>query len=234
VAEATPHTPNEPGREANPEKSNGPEQSSADANLDRPGVQAEELARSKPHRSNEFWLALAGIGATLIVGVSGSWIAYQSSADKIRADAMRAAIDQRKTAYVDYLTAEARLWHSARGLSTKFSQLAHHWVDDKSKVGEWDEWNNYRSTVDEALPVDRTVRLMASTRVTTIVNDWDNHDNKVQELITDIKDAVDNKPLHTVPEDRLAELKQEAEIWPRSNIQKFVDAAQCDLDLSKC
>lgn len=204
-----------------------------------PTGQAEAQERTtsdtlKPHRSNEFWLALAGITATLIVGITGSLFAYKSSDDNIRADATRVTIDQRKTAYVNYLSAEASLWSAARKVSTKYSALAHHFVEDKARVDQWQEWNNYWNAVMKSLPVSYAVRLVASTEVKVMLNQWDNRDNRVQELITEIQDAVDNQHLHTVPDEQLKKLTPEAESWRRPDIERFVCAAKVDLGLPKC
>lgn len=72
-----------------------PDATVADEN--EPAARAQERpAPSHAYRSNEFWLALAGIAATVIVGITGFWFTYKSSADKIQADEQHATIDNRK------------------------------------------------------------------------------------------------------------------------------------------
>lgn len=65
--------------------------------------------RTRSPRSNEFWLAIAGIVATVLVGATASMLAYRTSNNQMQAETDRVAVeflrDERMAAYVEFLTA---------------------------------------------------------------------------------------------------------------------------------
>lgn len=73
---------------------------------------------------------------------------------------------------------------------------------------------------------------MASPPVAEIVRKWDRYDNDVEELIIELKDAVDNNYLPLKAE-RMKKLDSITGGDNRPSIQEFVDATQRDLGLAK-
>jgi hypothetical protein len=65
--------------------------------------------KRSPGRSNEFYRALAGITATVVVGLVGGLLTFQTSTHQIAAESDRTERsfnrEQRKTAYTEYLNA---------------------------------------------------------------------------------------------------------------------------------
>ena len=94
MTEASSGQPNTPEQQpANPDEPTTPEQSQTDSSHDGPRSAAQEPAKSGPRRfSNEFWLALGGIVATVIVGTTASALAYRSSVNQIKAESDRTAL----------------------------------------------------------------------------------------------------------------------------------------------
>jgi hypothetical protein len=52
----------------------------------KPSVNEQEPEMSASRRSNEFWLAMAGIFATALVGMTASALAYRTSGNQIKAE----------------------------------------------------------------------------------------------------------------------------------------------------
>jgi hypothetical protein len=108
-----PNTPEQQSVQANPDEPTTPEQNQTDSSQNEPSSAAQEPAKSGPRRSNEFWLALAGIAATLIVGTTGSWLAYTASSHQVNAESARTALNfsrqQKENAYAAFLDAVATL-----------------------------------------------------------------------------------------------------------------------------
>src|SRR5271163_1133371 len=108
-----PNTPEQQPVQANPDEPTTPEQNQTDSSHNGPSSAAQEAAKSGQRRSNEFWLALGGIAATLIVGITGSSLAYSASTHQVKAESDRTALsfsrEQRKNAYAAFLDAVATL-----------------------------------------------------------------------------------------------------------------------------
>jgi hypothetical protein len=223
--------------EANPEGSSTPEQEPTGAN--KPSAPAQESATSKPDGFN--WLALAGIVATVIAAVTGSWFTYQTSADKIHADAKSATIDQRKTAYLDFLTAEADEWDESQRLSHKFAAFAAGGVQYGDLVNSWNKWS---ATLNPQNRTQSEVKLVASPSIYLMVDTWIAYDNSVLHLMGKIKDATDAacgvaaSPTSTtcgkVPSvaNQVPGLEGAVATESEPQIHTFVDVAQVDLGLS--
>jgi hypothetical protein len=58
--------------DANSDRLTSSAEKPTDASAEQPN---NEPGKAQPRRSNEFWLALAGIAATVAVGTTGSWLA---------------------------------------------------------------------------------------------------------------------------------------------------------------
>ncbi|WP_156664623.1 hypothetical protein [Mycobacterium sp. 852002-51057_SCH5723018] len=113
-------------------------------------------SKSKRRRSNEFWLAITGIAATLVGGALGSLITYQTSSRQIQATAEQSALQfnkqQRLTAYANYNDSVTNLSNDEFRLAQAFAQFPQ--ADVKSIHSEFDPYeddfkknNLYSSTV---------------------------------------------------------------------------------------
>src|SRR5271163_56857 len=107
-----PNTPEHPV-EANPDEPTTPEQNDTDSSHNGPSSEAKKPAKKGKRRSSKFWLALAGIGATLIVGLTASAVAYRESINHDKAMSDQAARNfsrkQKENAYAAFLDAVAAL-----------------------------------------------------------------------------------------------------------------------------
>lgn len=221
--------------DANP--GDAPEQEPTDA----APADAPEQVQDTSKRERFNWLALAGIVATVIAAVTGSWFTHQTSADTIHADAKRATIDQRKTAYLDFLTAEADEWNESQRLTQRFAALATGGVQYGDLVITWNKWS---ATLNPQNRAGSEIKLVASPSIYQIVDSWIAYDNAVLSLMGKMKDATDaacgvapsptSATCGKVPTlaNRVPELEGAVTTESQPQIQTFVDVAQVDLGLS--
>jgi len=204
----------------------------------KPGDSAQEPPTSKPDRSIQFWLALAGIAATAIVGVVGSVLTYKTSADRIHFDAQARVIDQRKTAYLDFLNAEADEWDQGGRLTERFAQLAAGQISYGVLVDQWNKWS---ATLNPQYRAMSEVKLVASQNIWLLVDSWTRFDDQVRRLMPEVKNAVDvvcaDRPSTTCAEvpsvtDEVFELARATKIDSSPAIKTFDEVAQPDLGLS--
>jgi hypothetical protein len=157
-----PNTPEHQPVEANLDEPTTPEQNQTDSSHNGPSSAAQGPAKPGPRRSNEFWLALAGIAAT-VVGVAATavvsiWTAslsHRGTVEQIKAESDRAASnfsrEQRKNAYADYLDAltsleneEYLVWDNFKNLPF---DITHAEVQLHDQNDAFDKFNRASSTV---------------------------------------------------------------------------------------
>jgi hypothetical protein len=131
-----------------------------------PEPPTQQLGKSRSGRSNEFWLALAGIAATVVVGLTSNWLAYQSSGRQLKAESDRTAQgfsrDQRKVAYADYVNALADLSSAEYKVRYPFPGDPSVPVDPKQLESLL---TDYTAAADKFSRAGSTVRLLASPGV---------------------------------------------------------------------
>lgn len=234
--------------DANPEGSNTPEPAprAADESSEptddadnEPTEPPQKPASSKPGRSTTL-VALAGILATLIGTATGAYFTYRTSSDTVHADAERANVDSRKTAYTDYLNAEADHWLAAQQLSVTYS----HFAKGEEPYGSIvDQTVNYNNTLRGSRRASSEVELVASHNIFDMVNVWTVYDNYVQSVLFDIRMAADKACGHgsstspacgQVPDvaNRMPTVERAVNTDSQPRIQMFVQVAQVDLGLS--
>lgn len=224
-----PNTPEQQSVEANPDEPTTPEQNQTDSSQNGPRSAAQEPAKSGPRRSNEFWLALAGIAATLIVGTIGSWLAYLASTNQVNAESDRAALsftrEQRENAYVGYIDAVAVLENAELNLYYAFDKLP---IDMKQGEQQKDlQEEAYKKFVRAG----SSVHLLASPDVEAARQKIRVKHNKIQNDIGDLMGAARTGP----PEKATAlaaDLYKDLDIGDSPLVPNFVAAAQRDLRLA--
>jgi hypothetical protein len=121
---------------------------------------------AKPGRSNEFYLALAGIAATVLVGLTGGWLTYQASTRQMTAESERAALsfnrEQRRSAYTEYLNALSDVDRAEYNIRNAYNvslngPLDSKQVENQSRV--------YAEATDRLNRASSAVRLLASRDV---------------------------------------------------------------------
>lgn len=232
-----PNTPEQQPVQANPDEPTTPEQNQTDSSHNEPSSAAQEAAKSGQRRSNEFWLALGGIAATLIVGITGSLLAYSASthqvkaqsdqtALQVKAESDRAALsfsrEQRKNAYAAFLDAVATLDRQELEFST-LSPFDIKQAEDQFKL------------VDDAyLKFNRassTVRLVASPDVEEARKKIRDKHNDIQSRIREVmKAARTGQPEKATGLN--ADLYKNLDLAPSPLVPNFIADAQRDLGLS--
>jgi hypothetical protein len=226
--------------EAGPGQPNTPEQQPVQANPDEPTSPepsaAARSAKSAQRRSNEFWLGLGGIAATLIVGIVGSLLAYSASTNQVKAqkeqtalqvkaESDRAALsfsrEQRKNAYAAFLDAVATLDRQELEFSV-LSPFDMKQAEDQFKL------------VDDAyLAFNRassTVRLVASPDVEGARKKIRDKHNDIQSQIGEVMNAA--RTSHPEKATGLkADLYNNLDRAPSPLVPNFVAGAQKDLGL---
>jgi hypothetical protein len=224
-----PNTPEQQPVEANPDEPTTPEQNQTDSSRNGPSSAAQEPAKSGPRRSNEFWLALAGIAASLIVGTTGSWLAYSASIHQVKAESDRVALsfsrEQRKNAYADYLNTVAILENAEFNFYNVFEKLP---IDIKQAEHQLDVQND---AFGEFIRASSTVRLLASTDVAAAREKIRDKHNDIQNHIAGLMNAARTGP----PEKATAlaaDLNKRLDRAPSPLVPDFIKAAQRDLGLA--
>lgn len=148
-----------PGNTAEPEPETEPEPT------------PESAPKSEPtRRSNEFYLALAGIAATVVLGLVGALLTAQASTRQIAAESDRAAVnfsrEQRKNAYADFLNA---LFDLDRAEFNIHNDIHNDYdtspSDAPNPTALEDQYKAYTDATDELNRTVSAVRLLASPEV---------------------------------------------------------------------
>ncbi len=181
-------------------------------------------------RSNEFYLALAGIAATVVVGLAGGWLTYQASTRQIEAESDRAALsfnrEQRKSAYTEYLNAlfdvdraeyDIRYAHN----SSLTGPLESKQVEDQYKV--------YTAATDRLNRASSAVLLLASRDVAdaraAITDDHDRRYFQIDDLMAAVRNGA--------PRQLITQLRLEIDLTSKDLEQRFINAAQKDLGIAE-
>jgi hypothetical protein len=231
VSSGEPNTPEQQPVEASPDEPTTPEQNQTDFSQNGPSSAAEEQepAKSRPRRSNEFWLALVAIAATLIVGTTGSWLAYLASTNQVKAESDRAALsfsrEQRKNAYADYLdavailrVAEYQLWDKFKNVPFDMKQ-----AEDQS-TREGDAFLKFNTA-------SSTVRLLASPDVEAAREKIRDKHNHIQDSIYKLMVAARTGPPEKVT-GPAADLYKDLDLLGSPLVPDFIKLAQRDLGLA--
>jgi hypothetical protein len=219
-----PNTPEQQPVEANPDGPTTREQNQTDSSQNGPSSAAQGPAKWWQRRSNEFWLALGGIAATLIVGIVGSGLAYLASTQQVKAESDRAALSfsrkQKENAYAAFLDAVATLERQELELSAL----------SPFDVKQAEETFNLQE--DAYLKFNRassTVRLLASPEVENARKEIRNKHNDIESRIRKLMKVARKGP----PEEATGlatDLYNHLDL--NSNlVPQFIDVAQRDLGL---
>ena len=231
-----PNTPEQQPVEANPDEPTTPEQNQTDSSHNGPSSAAQEPAKSGQRRSNEFWLALAGIVAT-VVGVAATavvsiWTAslsHRGTIEQVKAESDRAAVsfsrEQRKNAYADYLDALATLENEEYKLWDNFKKLP---FDIKQAETQLDRQNEGFDKFNRA---SSTVRLLASPDVAAAREEIRAKHEIIQNSIFILMTAARTGPPEKVTAPA-ADLYKNLDLRPSQLVPRFIAAAQRDLGLS--
>jgi hypothetical protein len=158
-----PEAPKRPAAEDS-EQPTAAEQDQTETDQKGSSSAAEEPAilRSR-RRSNEFWLAVAGIVATFLVGVIGSWLAYSASMRQVGAESNRATNtfirEQKTAAYKEYLEDLSDLEDGEQRVCIVLKDV--HFDIKKAE----DELNKQDDAYHQFKRINNNVRLVASKDV---------------------------------------------------------------------
>jgi hypothetical protein len=193
----------------------------------------------KPHRSNEFWLALAGavgtgvgVVATAVVGVFAAILSHDSSTTQVRAESDRAALqfvrEQRKSTYLDFLNAETDLHNKAYEYAHAASDYFNGRADAKFVSDSEGAWVKAKEL---ATRKEYAAELFASQPVYDLLIDWASYDDHVEDQILAISGQFDGDvmPSH----DKIDALVEIVAPDTQPSAKHFEDVAQHDLGLSR-
>jgi hypothetical protein len=200
-----------------------------------PIAAAPDQPEQVPHqrrsgRSNEFYLALAGIAATVVVGLVGGWLTYQASTRQIEAESDRAALsfnrEQRKTAYTEYLNALFDLDGTEYDIRYERNPSLSGPLDSKQLE---DQYKAYIAAKDRLNRASSAVLLLASRDVAdaraAISDDHSRRYFQIDDLIAAVRIEA---PRQLIEQQRL-----EINLASPELEQRFVSAAQKDLGLTE-
>ena len=228
-----PNTPEQQPVEANPDEPTTPEQNQTDSSHNGPSSAAQEPAKSGQRRSNEFWLALAGIVAT-VVGVAATavvsiWTAslsHRGTIEQVKAESDRAALSfsrqQKENAYAAFLDAVANLDRQELELSALSP------FDIKQAETQLDRQNEGFDKFNRA---SSTVRLLASPDVAAAREEIRAKHEIIQNSIFILMTAARTGPPEKVTAPA-ADLYKNLDLRPSQLVPRFIAAAQRDLGLS--
>lgn len=188
----------------------------------------EAAVEVKP-RSSEFWLALAGIAAGLLGVLAGGLIGYVQSINQISQETDRAKTafvrEQRKAAYVDYLSTQSDLGHSEMRLTTSLENSLNSKFDIRDLN---DAYGAYRTAFLAYNRADDTARLVGSDLVLGIVNSVDEKHNELLAQFTDVMTVASTGSV----ESRSAAIAAlRTKILASPGEPEFVEAARSDLSI---
>jgi hypothetical protein len=155
----------------------------------------EQPEKARPYRSNEFWLAVAGIIATVVVGVTASASAYRTSSNQTSAETVRAekkfTRDQRMAGYLDFLTAADDLTEDEWEYVHQMEPSAGYNFDNLVAKG-----SSYHDQLDKFDEASAKVELVGTAAVNKvreqIMQEHNALMNEIQPLASDI--ASSDKP----------------------------------------
>jgi hypothetical protein len=221
--------------DANPDQPTSSKEEPTGASPDQP---KQEPGNARSRRSNEFWLALAGIAATVAVGITGSWLAHQTSTDQLKAESGRAALsfsrEQRKIAYAEFLNAAFDLDRAEFNIKNPESTSFTGPLDFRGvplEPGKQLEtlFNVYTDATDRFNRASSTVRLLASHDV---VEARDAIKQQHSVLFFDIANLMSIARTGASP-DTLEVIRSKMDLHTGSGVeQHFIDAAKKDLGLA--
>jgi hypothetical protein len=216
-----------------PEKSTTPDRAPKDPDPEQPRIHEQEPEKSGARRSNEFWLALAGIFATVLVGVTASTLAYRTSGNQIRAETDRVAVqftkEQRKSAYVDFLTTYTDLSEAEFEFTHQLTL-----INEFDMKGMQDKSNLYYAQTEKCRTASATVELVGSEDVNKARGDLVDKHNDIQNLIQPLALAIARAGNPRSYAGKVSELQRIVEKVQRDDDrlrENFINAAKRDLDL---
>jgi len=236
MTEGTSPPPSGPEQEptaTSPAKSTTPDQALKNADPERLSIHEQEPAKSGPRRSNEFWLAIAGIFATVVVGVTASTLAYRTSGNQIKAETDRVAVqfskEQRKSAYVDFLNA-----------FTDLSEAEFEWTHQLARMDDFnmdamvDKSTAYSTQFGKCRQASATVELVGSGDVEKARGELVDNHNDIQNLIQPLALAIAEAGNPRSHAGKVSELQTVVDKVRRDDDhlrQNFINAAKRDLGL---
>ena len=233
-----PNTPEQQPVEANPEEPTTPDQNQTDSSRNVPSSAAQEPAKWWQRRSNEFWLALAGIAATLIVGLTASLVAYLVSIHHDKAESDQAALSfsrkQKENAYAAFLDSVAALDHQELVLADLVLNPAFDIKKAEYQLKLQQDVNLQQDAFSKFVRASSTVRLVACPDVEDARKRIrDKHNHILQYHVGPLMEVA-QEPERATPEKatRLAnDLHDDLDLKP-DLVDHFVDVAKRDLALS--
>jgi len=187
-------------------------------------------SHARSGRSNEFFLALAGIAATVVVGLAGGWLTYQASTRQIEAESDRAALsfnrEQRKTAYTEYLNALFDVDGAEYDIRYQHNPSLSGPLDSKQLE---DQYKAYIAAKDRLNRASSAVLLLASRDVADARAAISDDHGKRYFQIDDLMAAVRNG----APRQLITQRRLEINLASPDLEQRFGDAAQKDLGIAE-
>ena len=184
----------------------------------------------RPGRSNEFYLALAGIAATVVVGLVGGLLTYQTSKNQMTAETQRSALsfsrEQRKVAYVEFLNALFDLDRAELNIrDANDASLAN---GGGSKLLE-EQYTVYTEATDDLNRAVAAVRLLASPDVAAARDAIRDNHSAIFFQITTLMAAAKRG----APPSVLDALRAKVGTAAPELEERFIDAAKKDLGVTR-
>ena len=199
----------------------------------KPSVNEQEPEKSASRRSNEFWLAMAGIFATVLVGMTASTLAYRTSGNQIKAETDRAAVqftkEQRKSAYVDFLTTYTDLSEAEFEFTHQLTL-----IDDFDMKGVQDKSDLYYAQTSKCRNASAAVELVGSQDVNKARGELVDQHNDIQNIIQPLAVAIARAGNPRSYAGKVSELQRIVDNVQRDDDRmrkNFINAAKRDLGL---
>jgi hypothetical protein len=199
----------------------------------KPSVNQQEPEKSASRRSNEFWLALAGIFATVVVGMTASMLAYRTSGNQIKAETDRTAVqftkEQRKSAYVDFLTTYTDLSEAEFEFTHQLTL-----IDDFDMKGVQDKSDLYYAQTSKCRNASAAVELVGSQDVNKARGELVDQHNDIQNIIQPLAVAIARAGNPRIYAGKVSELQRIVDKVERDDDRlrkNFINAAKRDLGL---
>jgi hypothetical protein len=209
--------------DADSEQPAASEQEPSGASPDQPKQQ--ETDKSKSGRSNEFRLALAGIAATVIIGVTGAFLSYMSSVNQMKSQSSQATLqfirNQRQAAYTQYLLADIELANKEFRLVASLSPKN---PGDRDKIQQFK--GDFFAANAKYNQANAPVLLAASEGVTKTAIAVGSHHDNLSYKIAALLDDSDHGKFSGAADDLLREIDNDGVLR-----QQFIDAAKSELGL---
>jgi hypothetical protein len=183
----------------------------------------------RSRRSNEFYLALAGIAATVIVGLVGALLAYQATGRQIAAESERASLsftrDQRKEAYTDFLNALFDLDRAEFNIKNAYDTSL---TGGQASVALEDQYKAYTEATDRLNQAVSAVELLASSDVAAARMAIRDEHSAIYGQI----DALMSSAKRGAAPEILAQLREQVGAATPDLEQRFVEVAKKDLGIT--